>query len=219
MAAGAEAGWEATPFPLVRIEETGTPALPAEALLPDWVAVTSSNALESLAEACEGRPDLRDVALACVGSSTASRAVELGLSPRLVPSEDAQNADGLAACLIGLASAGARVLWPRGDRARAFGRSLEDAGLVVDSPVVYRTLPVESSCERPEADAVLFASPSAVKAWCAASGHARPAAIAIGPTTLSALEPLAHLFSTIHSLAVPSPDSLQACLHSLPTSS
>jgi uroporphyrinogen-III synthase len=209
--AASEAGWRATALPLIEVEATGTPAFANGAPRPDWIAVTSSNALDALAAAGDS---LAGLPLCCVGEATARRAAELGLGEARLPAPGAQDADGLASTLIDHAQPGQRVLWPRGDRARRFGERLEAAGLVVDAPVVYRTRAVDLQGDLPEADAVFFASPSAVEAWTAHEQRAAPAAIAIGWTTYDALERVADRFSMVLPLAQPSPASLQDCLRS-----
>lgn len=213
LAAAREAGWKATHLPLVRIEELDAPAWDGPEP-PDWIAVTSSSALAPLVRACEARPDLREASFCCVGEATARRAQELGLPEPLVPPPGAQDAAGLARTLTADAPAGVRVLWPRGDRAAAFGQALEEAGFEVRAPVVYRTALVELTEEPPDCDAVFFASPSAVRAWRAEERAAAPAAIAIGWTTYDALDQVAHRFSMTLPLATPAPESLRDCLRS-----
>lgn len=213
-AAAGAAGWRATALPLVKVEPTGTPLLTDDAPAPDWIALTSSSAVEPLAEAVAARPGLGEAQLCCVGESTARRAIEAGLREPVVPAPGAQDAAGLARTLIENVDAGTRVLWPRGDRARAFGAALAEAGLLVADPVVYRTVLTPLEAEPPDCDAVFFASPSAVQAWDAEARAAAPAAIAIGWTTYEALEPLTHRFSMVLPLATPSPRSFQDCLRS-----
>lgn len=214
VAAVGEAGWRATQFPLVRVETTGAPLLTDGAPLPAWVALTSSNAVAPLADAVTAHPPLGEVDLCCVGEGTARRAIDAGLRQPVLPAPGAQDAAGLAQTLIDHTGPGVRVLWPRGDRAQSFGAKLEAAGLVVEAPVVYRTVAQEFEGEPPDCDAVFFASPSAVAAWRPEERAAAPAAIAIGWTTYEALEPVAHRFSMVLPLATPSPRSLQECLRS-----
>lgn len=212
--AAEQVGWRAETLPLVTIEETGNEVLSADADLPDWVAITSANALPALARAALARPALSQQPLVCVGQATAERAMELGLPEPRLPAPGAQNAAGLAATLLEHATPGERVLWPRGDRSRDFGQRLEQAGLLVQDPVVYHTTLLPLEREPPSTDAVFFASPSAVCAWRAEERTALPAAIAMGWTTYDALEPLAERFSMILPLATPSLASFQDCLQS-----
>lgn len=214
VAAAREAGWEGIPFPLIQVTRTGERALEDGAPLPDWVAVTSSNALAALVEASARRPELAEVPFVCVGEATAQRALELGLPEARIPAPGAQDAQGLVATLLDSASAGQRVLWPRGNLAKDLGARLKAAGLIVDAPVVYRTSPIELGEEPPEADAVFFASPSAVDAWRADERRFAPAAIAIGWTTHEALERVAERFSLRLPLVVPSLQAFEDCLRS-----
>lgn len=212
--AAGDAGWLATPYPLVAIEPTGEPLLASGDPAPTWIALTSSSAVAPLAAAVAEREDLAGVRICCVGDSTARYAAEAGLPTPVIPAPGAQDARGLAQTLIEHAQPGERVLWPRGDRAREFGELLEAAGLEVVAPVVYRTVAREPAPLPPSYDAVFFASPSAVATWSAQERSGAPAAIAIGWTTLEALEPHAHLFSMVLPLAAPSTSSFQDCLRS-----
>jgi len=212
--AAEQVGWEVEKLPLVAIEETGNEVLAADAPLPDWVAITSASALPALARAVLARPTLGRQPLVCVGQATAERAMELGLPEPRLPEPGAQNAAGMATTLIGNANAGERVLWPRGDRSDEFGEQLVQAGFLVDAPIVYRTTLLHLKQEPPFTDAVFFASPSAVTAWCAEERTTMPAAIAMGWTTYDALEPVADHFSMLLPLAMPSLASFQDCLRS-----
>lgn len=212
--AAGDAGWRATPHPLVNVEPTGEPLLSSGDPTPTWIALTSSSAVAPLAAALVGRADLADVRLCCVGDSTAKYAVEAGLPQPVVPVPGAQDARGLAQTLIEHAKPDDRILWPRGDRTREFGELLEAAGLEVAAPIVYRTVAREPAPLPSSYDAVFFASPSAVSAWCAHEPSGAPAAIAIGWTTLESIEPHSHLFSMALPLAAPSTSSFQDCLRS-----
>ncbi len=212
--AAGEVGWQATPYPLVSIEPTGEPILGEGEPTPTWIALTSSSAVEPLAQALSGRADLDSLRLCCVGESTARCAIEAGLPQPVMPAPGAQDASGLARTLIEHAKPGDRVLWPRGDRSREFGDQLEASGLVVSAPTVYRTVACEPEPLPTSFDAVFFASPSAVTAWCSQGQSGTPAAIAIGWTTHEALEAHTHLFSMAIPLATPSTRSFQDCLQS-----
>lgn len=145
---------------------------------PDWVVFTSDAALESVGRNAR----LATIPCAVVGHATAERARELGYSVQVVgPDESAKS---LAAELGGRCR-GARVLWCRGDLARELGQALGELGADVIEREVYRTRPAELSAE-PAADAVFFASPSAVRAW--AARWSEPAmTLAIGATTAEAI--------------------------------
>jgi uroporphyrinogen-III synthase len=93
-------------------------------------------------------------------------------------------------------------------------RSLLQGGFAVEDPIAYETQALTSGKPIPPSTAVLFASPSAVRAW-----HERPAgsdpriAIAIGRTTLDALlqETPARFFDTI-SLPQATPEAFAVVL-------
>ncbi len=208
------AGWQATALPLLTVEMTGEALLAPQAPCPDWIVISSSNAVEPLAAAVQTRPELREARLLCVGPATAQRIRQAGLGEALVPAPGAQDAEGLARALLQVAQPGETVLWPRGQRARLLGERLEEAGLVVKAPVVYRTRPIALEAEPPTCDAVFFASPSAVQAWNPPARRTRPAAIAIGWTTYDALDPFEEFFSMMLPLVNPSPGSFQDCLRS-----
>lgn len=167
---------------------------------PDWVAFTSANAVLSFGPA----GDLVGVPCAAVGGRTATVARDHGYAVELVSEV---NAEHLAGLLLGRDDA-ARVLWPRGDLAHAFADRLREAGREVHDPVAYRTVPREVAGP-PVADAVFFASPSAVRTWLA-RWEAAGVAIAIGATTAAALAeggwPAAEV------LARPTPDALLEAL-------
>ena len=110
-----------------------------------------------------------------------------------------------------------RVLWPRGSASDDLAELLRAGMLRVDDPVVYDTVPIERDETPPPSDAVFFASPSAVRSWRSVSrGETPRTAIAIGSTTLSAIEvDAASYFSATLSLPEPKPAELTAVLRSL----
>jgi len=213
-AAAREVGWEALPFPLLEVVEVAG-ALDAPAgRAPDWIAVTSASAVAPLAQGVRKRKELAAARFVAVGQATAEEMVAAGLPDPLLPLPGAQDARGLAETLASQARPGERVLWPRGDRARDLAEHLRRAGLEVDDPIVYRTLPVELAGEPPRTDAVFFASPSAVAVWDPPARAFRPAAIAIGWTTYEALVPFQGSFSIVLPLVTPSLHAFQDCLRS-----
>jgi uroporphyrinogen-III synthase len=148
----------------------------------DWVVVTSANAADRVAAALRETPGVR---VAAVGPRTAARLEALGIRVDHVP--ERFTGDDLAASfpagtgrVLFPAAAGARDAVPDGLRAR---------GWRVDRVTAYRTVEVAPPPETVEAavdaDAIVFASPSAVRSWTAATGGAaRPAlAVCIGPVT------------------------------------
>jgi uroporphyrinogen-III synthase len=213
VAAAERAGWDAIAFPLLAID----PRVPLEPpALPDWIAVTSSNALAWLESAARLVPALLQVPCAVVGERTAERARELHLAIALEPAPDAAT---LSAALRVHVPSGARILWPHGPRSEALGVELERAGWTVDAPLAYEHRGVAPAGPVPATDAVFFASPSAVRAFAdlerAVDAGERPTALSIGPTTFDALLETAAGLSRTASLAAPTPDGLAEALRHL----
>ncbi|MDX2379442.1 MAG: uroporphyrinogen-III synthase [Acidimicrobiia bacterium] len=154
----------------------------------DWLVVTSPEG----ARRTGGAAASTDVRLAAVGAATARvlRAAA-GRDVDVVPST--QLGDELAAAIL-LAcggSAGLRVLVAQADLASSdVGRALRAAGADVVEVTAYATSIADRSSAAPlmnsalAADAVLFASGSAVHGWVNSFGRRTPpVAIAIGPST------------------------------------
>jgi uroporphyrinogen-III synthase len=215
-AAARAAGWEAVEMPLQRVVPHRHDVSEILHQRFDWIAVTSSNALSALSELCRASSALRQTPCAIVGARSSARGRELGLSVALTSAD----ASALGRELARLARPGARVLWPRGHLSDQLARDLREHGLVVVDPVVYSTQPLAAPRREAErsgdpardrtvdrtddrhlmlsaADAIFFASPSAVRAWHA-NAHATTdrgstpialprVAIAIGATTFEAL--------------------------------
>ncbi|MEO8503471.1 MAG: uroporphyrinogen-III C-methyltransferase [Acidobacteriota bacterium] len=140
-----------------------------------WIVFTSRHGVVGFWAALRAAGgDARSCAgarLAVVGPRTGEALGEIGLTPDLVA--DPGRAEALIEILAPQV-AGAEVLFPCGTLARReVAAGLRAAGAKVRELVVYNTLP-----ERPDAaaaaeiqrgvDAVLFHSPSAVRAWVAA---------------------------------------------------
>jgi uroporphyrinogen-III synthase len=205
--AARSAGWEAIEAALLRIEPRPFASASLRAGACDWICLTSASALPFLELALASRPDLRSASLAAVGERTAERAVALGLKLGLEPAADAST---LVRALLARSPQGARILWPRGNLSDDFARALREGGLEVEDPLAYTTHAVEGGEPLPPAEAVFFASPSAVRAWHERVGESqRRIAIAIGRTTFDALlqETEARFFDTI-SLPQPTPEAL-----------
>lgn len=207
------AGWDATELPLI---ET-SPLLPApdgHGGRYDWIAITSSNALAWLERALAETPALSEVPCGVVGARSAERARALGLRVGLSPAADAAE---LAEALVAAGPDGARVLWPRGPRSSELGEALLAAGFAVDAPLAYESRS-RDPVTLPEAEAVFFASPSAVREFaeryrdCAARTEPM-LAVAIGATTFAALLATTELgFRDTISLPEPTPEGLRASL-------
>jgi uroporphyrinogen-III synthase len=159
--AARRAGWEAIEQPLLRIVRHRHDVSPIFAQRFDWICVTSSNALWFLDELCRARSGFGTTPCAIVGERSSARARELGLEVELT----AENASALGDELARVARSGAHVLWPRGHLTDELARELRRRGFVVTDPVVYATEPLDPHHRPPPAEAILFASPSSVRAW------------------------------------------------------
>lgn len=213
-AAARAVGWEAIELPLLRVvpHRHDISALLVQRF--DWICLTSSNALGFLTELSRAADALRATPCAVVGQRSSDRARELGFSVELTGA----NASALGGELARVARPGSSVLWPRGHLSDELARELRERGLSVVDPVVYSTEPLESRQRPPAAEAIFFASPSAVRAWHANSDQARDQgsapvampriAVAIGETTFEALmaETGSVFFDTI-SLPEPTPEA------------
>jgi len=158
----------------------------------DWVIVTSAAGAERAFTALGAHAD--DVRVGCVGTATADRWHDLsGRSADLVP--ERQLAAALAAAFVDAhRDVGAqRVVIAQADRAGSdLVDGLRSAGHRVDTVTAYRTLtrrPTPAEVGRlAGADAVLFASGSAVAGWFEALGDDAlasmpPIVVVIGPST------------------------------------
>lgn len=160
----------------------------------DAVAFTSANAVDFFFLRCRkllaGKKPASPRVLAAVGKATAKALSVQGWACTVLP-EDARSA-GLAQVLR--VPRGSRVLIPRAERGLdTLPRSLRKAGAVVDVPSAYRTVPDPQGLRALTralalgADAVTFASPSAAVLAVPLLKLSGAAAVAIGPTTASAL--------------------------------
>ena len=152
---------------------------------PDWICITSQNAVRCLEE---NRESLLNVPCAAMGWSSSRRLRQIGFKVEIDGTATAQE---LAARLLEQKEPPKLVLWPRGSMSDDLGRFLNEAGVDVCQPVVYETNERIGTGHFPEADVIFFASPSAVRAHSRRVAHGEASAevaIAIGPTTLRALQ-------------------------------
>lgn len=182
-----ERGATVTHVPLIGVDEAadGGRALRAElARLAefDWLVVTSPAGAERVAGAARQVPGVR---LGAVGTATA-RVLQHGTGRPvdLVPA--IQRAEGLAAELVAASATPQRVLLAQSDiAAPTLADLLKQSGHQVTTVTAYRT--VKRAPDRDavsDADAVVFASASAVESWCDAFGvETPPLVVVIGPTT------------------------------------
>lgn len=170
----------------------------------DWLVVTSPNGAERVRQAVAGL-DRDRPRLAAVGSATADA---LGIAADLVPNDHI--ATGL---LAEFPSGSGRVLIAQAETAQPdLAVGLAAKGWQVDVVATYRTVPTRPHgasgsamlLDALAADAVLFASGSAVRAWADVLGDATPpVVIAIGPATAEVAQRLGLKVSAVsadHSL-------------------
>ena len=147
-----------------------------------WLLVTSPAGAERVGAAARLVPGVR---LGAVGTGTARVLQhETGRPVDLVPA--VQRAEGLAAEFAASSSAPQRVLIVQADiAAPTLADALHQAGHQVTTVTAYRTVRQEPDRDAvSDADAVVFASGSAVESWCGAFGtEAPPIVVVIGPTT------------------------------------
>jgi len=170
----------------------------------DWIAFTSANAVHAIVQRADvigvPRPALRDRRLAAIGPSTAAAVRAALRAPDVVPTT--HTAETLAHELPDAENA--RVLFARGDLASdALPTRLRERGAFVDEVTVYRTVPgggvaaIAAGIRAGTIDALLFASPSAVRfvAEAVAAQHSdtltngpagRAVVVCIGPVTADA---------------------------------
>ncbi len=165
---------------------------------PMWLLATSVNALKFWAHIV-GEDRLRaaiaaraNVRFAAVGQSTADALTEFGASNVLIPSE--ATAKSLADALVDTSSSG-HALVPGGNLAmKSLPSTLIAAGWRVSTAVVYMTSPVEKEpksaqlVREGEIGAILFRSPSAVRALTHFLSNPAVPLICAGATTAQALE-------------------------------
>lgn len=169
--------------PLVQIvaEPDGVAALAAlDPATFDWLVATSPNAAEAYLAAHRRTP----AQVAAVGAATAAVLTTAGHQVHLVPAS--QRAQGL---VDEFPAGPGRVLVVQAAAAEAvLAEGLAAAGWLVTVVRPYRAAPADVSpadaASALAADAVLFASGSAARAWNVAFGPvAPPTVVAIGPQT------------------------------------
>jgi uroporphyrinogen-III synthase len=156
----------------------------------DWLVVTSAAGAERVGGAAAEVPSLR---LAAVGTATAGvLASRAGRPVDLVPAD--QRGDALVAAFVEREPSPRRVLIAQADiAAPTLADGLRAAGHEVTVVTAYRTIALDADraaeVAAAGADAVLFASGSAVESWCRRFGtEAPPLVVAIGPTTAGAAD-------------------------------
>lgn len=152
----------------------------------DWLVVTSPNGAQQYATA---HGTAAPPAVAAVGTSTAAALAASGIAPTLVPAD--QRAAGLLAEFpVGTG----RVLVVQSfDAEPTLVTGLIEKGWQVTAIAPHRSVPAHPSAGQHlaalAADAVMFASGSAARAWVAVFGDSTPPiVVAIGPQTAEAAE-------------------------------
>jgi uroporphyrinogen-III synthase len=182
-------GAAAVVVPLVEMVPVPEAVARLATLRPDdfeWLVVTSPNGAHSYAAAHHLAPS----GVAAVGTATATALREHGIAATLVPQE--QRAAGLLAEFPACRVGGASVLLVQAVGAEpAMADGLSALGWQVTVVAPYRTTSIRPSAEVQlaalAADAVLFASGSAARAWVDVFGtSAPPIVVAMGPRTAAA---------------------------------
>lgn len=154
----------------------------------EWLVVTSPNGARSFGDSGCAAPSN----VAAVGTATAAALADFGIAATFVPSR--QNAEGMLAELP--AHMAGRVLLVQAEAAEpTLADGLRARGCAVTVVTPYRTVAVRPSAADQlaalSADAVLFASGSAARAWHAVFGTTTPAlVVSIGPRTSAAISAL-----------------------------
>jgi uroporphyrinogen III methyltransferase / synthase len=161
-----------------------------------WVVLTSVNAAVRFMSCLRDARALGSILVAAVGPATADALRRVGVEPDLVP--EVHSARGLVETFPSAPAGRASVLFPCADiAADTLERGLTQKGWDVQRVEAYRTVPVEAPDPAdlallPAADALTFASPSAVEAYVALrSPEAVPVqapahVVCIGATTAAA---------------------------------
>ena len=173
--------------PLIEIVAEPFGAAGLAALAPDrfdWLVVTSPNGARAYTAAHNSAP----VRVAAVGATTADVLAAAGLQVTLVPS--VQRAAGLVDEFP--AGTGRVLLVQAVDAEPTLEAGLTAKGWQVTATAPYRSRPVRPTAGQHlralSADAVLFASGSAARAWVAVFGDTTPPiVVAIGPRTAAAV--------------------------------
>jgi uroporphyrinogen III methyltransferase/synthase len=202
-------GAEVIELPLIQVVKKINPAVRDEVFdgfgSYDWLIFTSANGVRFFFDGFLGKfSDVRALGLvriACVGDATAAALAALHLRADLVPA--IATAEALAGELIEGVIDNAKILVVTGNLNReTLVKQLEEARAIVDCLPVYETVKTDLSADpaaenfrQHGADAILFASSSAVDSFVAqavalqlAKDARRPLAGSIGPQTSEAMK-------------------------------
>ena len=184
-------GAEVLELPLISItkdtDRLGFVEILAELGGYDWIVFTSANGVRFFFEDfLKGFPDIRALGLlrfACVGKATAREIEKYHLKVECMP--DTATGESLADALIATGSLdSAKVIVVTGNLNRdVLVRKMEAGGAIVDSLLLYKTEktdlthdPIADDFRQKGADAILFASSSAVQSF-----NEQAAALALAP--------------------------------------
>ncbi len=198
-------GAEVIELPLITIskhtDRVGFVEILAELGSYDWIVFTSANGVRYFFEDfLKGFKDIRSLGLlrfACVGKATAREIERYHIKVECMP--DTATGESLADALVATGSLdSAKVIVVTGNLNRdVLVRKLESGGAIVDRLLLYKTEktdlahdPIADDFREKGADAILFASSSAVQSFNEqaavlklAKGAKRPLAGSIGPQT------------------------------------
>ncbi len=198
-------GAEVIELPLIQVSKEVRPELLADVLVElgsyDWIVFTSANGVryffEEFHRVFDDIRSLGFLRFACVGDATAKAIAERHIKVECQPA--VATAEALADALIATGSLdSAKLLVITGSLNRdTLVRKIEEARAIVDQLQVYKTEktdlraePAAADFRARGADAILFASSSAVQSFVdqaaslrLATGATRPLAGSIGPQT------------------------------------
>ncbi len=210
------AGWNAIARPLVQVERIEADLQFDSDCAFERILITSRNAVAPLDQLATTHLELREIPCSVVGTRTARALIESGFALEGEPATDAHE---LAERLLKELPSESTLLWPRGSISDQLAVQLRAKGHRVLDPVVYTTVDEPDPAPVPDADAIFFASPSAVRAWRRlphTHETMRKIAIAIGNTTRTELETETdEPFSDILVLDHPTPEALTECLRKI----
>lgn len=177
--------------PLVQVQAVEAGVAELAAVVPgdhDWLVVTSPNGARAWGSVHRTWPRR----VAAVGAATADALRALGAQVHLVP--DLQRAEGLVSAFEPAPPRGGAVLLVQAAGAAATAADgLRALGWQVRAISPYHTVPALPTAGQQmaalSADAVLFASGSAARAWVQVFGTSGPPiVVAMGPSTAAAAE-------------------------------
>jgi uroporphyrinogen-III synthase len=163
----------------------------------EWCAFTSANGVDAFVGAYDSPEsaarELRSLRVAAIGPRTAERLARDGISVATVPTDFV--GESLAKSIAASALAGARVLIVHAQEGRdALADSLRARGLLPVAVAAYRTthvVPPDFEINARDADAITFASSSAVTGFVAAAGSAEHALALAAGKAIACIGPVA----------------------------